>query len=188
MSHTARRTAVVTLVAGGIVVLALALWKLRLVVGLLFAAAIIAAAMRPGVEWLYRRRVPRVAGVLLHYVALVALVAAALWLIVPRALDQVDTALSPGGKQHIARVAAHSHGIKHDILTALQSRLQHLPKASHFIGPAASAGKKAVEIGIASSSRSPRRRTGSSNATGSSTSSPASCRDPSARWCATPGS
>lgn len=148
MSHTARRTAVVTLVAGGIVVLALALWKLRLVVGLLFAAAIIAAAMRPGVEWLYRRRVPRVAGVLLHYVALVALVAAALWLIVPRALDQVDTALSPGGKQHIARVAAHSHGIKHDILTALQSRLQHLPKASHFIGPAASAGKKAVEIGI----------------------------------------
>ncbi len=148
MNQTARRAAVATLVAGGIVVLALALWKLRLVVALLFAAAIIAAAMRPGVEWLYRRRIPRVVGVLLHYAVLLAIVAGALWLIVPRALDQVDTALSPSGKQHIAHVAAHSHGIKHDVLTALQKRLQHLPKASHFVGPAASAGKKAFEVGI----------------------------------------
>jgi predicted PurR-regulated permease PerM len=89
-----------------------------------------------------------VAGELLHYAEILALVAGALWLIVPRALDQVDTALSASGKQHIAHVAAHSHGIKHDVLTALQRRLQHLPKASHFIGPAASAGRKAVEVGI----------------------------------------
>ena len=34
MSPTARRAAITTLVAGGIVVLALALWKLRLVLGL----------------------------------------------------------------------------------------------------------------------------------------------------------
>jgi predicted PurR-regulated permease PerM len=148
VGQTARRAAVTTLVAGGIVVLALALWKLRLVVGLLFAAAIIAAAMRPGVEWLHRRRVPRVAGVLLHYAALLAVVAGALWLIVPRALDQVDMALSPSGKQHIAQVAAHSHGIKHDVLTALQKRLRHLPKASDLVGPATSAGRKAVEVGI----------------------------------------
>jgi predicted PurR-regulated permease PerM len=89
-----------------------------------------------------------VAGVLLHYAALLAILAGALWLVVPRALDQVDTALSPSGKQQIAHAAAHSTGIKHQVLTALQKRLQHLPKASHLIGPAASAGEKAVEIGI----------------------------------------
>ena len=30
---------------------------------------IIAAAMRPGVDWLRRRRIPRGAGVLIHYFA-----------------------------------------------------------------------------------------------------------------------
>src|SRR3954471_15124246 len=38
MPEPARRAAVITLVAGGIVVVALALWKLRLVLGLLFFA------------------------------------------------------------------------------------------------------------------------------------------------------
>ena len=50
MSETAKRAALATLVVGGVVVLALALWKLRLVVALLFLAFILAAAMRPGVE------------------------------------------------------------------------------------------------------------------------------------------
>jgi predicted PurR-regulated permease PerM len=40
-------------------VFALALWKLRLGFALLFFALIIAAAMRPGIEWLARHRVPR---------------------------------------------------------------------------------------------------------------------------------
>ena len=93
----ARRAALTTLVVLGIVVAALALWKIRLVIALLFSAVIIAAAMRPGVEWLHRRRIPRAAGVLLHYGLLLALIAGALWLIVPQALDQVTTALSPSG-------------------------------------------------------------------------------------------
>jgi len=67
---TARRTAITTLVAGGIIVLALALWKLRLVVALLFFAIIIASAMRPSIDWLARHRIPRPAGVALHYLAL----------------------------------------------------------------------------------------------------------------------
>jgi predicted PurR-regulated permease PerM len=144
----ARRTAVKTLVVIGIVVVALALWKIRLVVALLFAAVIIAAAMRPGVEWLHRRHVPRVAGVLLHYAALLAILAGALWLVVPKALTQVDTALSASGKQQIAHAAAHSHGLKHQVLAALQRHLQHLPKASHLVGPATTAGMKAFEVAI----------------------------------------
>jgi predicted PurR-regulated permease PerM len=150
VGHVARRTAVVTLVAGGIVVLALAVWKLRLVVGLLFAAAIIAAAMRPGIEWLRRHHVPRPAGLALHYLAFLGAIALALSFAVPRALDQVDTALSPRGKQEIAHAARTSTGIKHDILTAVQKRLRHLPTKSELAKPAAEIGMKAfaVVIGI----------------------------------------
>src|SRR5579864_2677995 len=94
MSGTARRAATATLVAGSIVVAALALWKIRAVIALLFLGFIIAAAMRPGVERLNRSwRVPRSAGVLLHYLALLGAVALVLWLIVPRAITQVEQAV-----------------------------------------------------------------------------------------------
>jgi predicted PurR-regulated permease PerM len=149
MGFAARRAGVVTLVALGIVVAALALWKLRLVVGLLFFAVVIAAAIRPGVDWLASRRVPRAIGLLLHYAVLIGLVAAALAFAVPRALDQVDTALSPHGKAQIAREAKHSTGIKHDVLSSLQKQLKHLPKRSQLIRPAAKIGFRAFEVLIA---------------------------------------
>jgi predicted PurR-regulated permease PerM len=145
---TARRAAIATLVAGGIVVAALALWKLRLVVALLFSAAIIAAAIRPGVEWLAARHVPRLVGLLLHYLLLVALIAGAIWIAAPRALDQVNRALSPSGKAALARQAHNSTGVKHDVLTALQKRLKHLPARSQLFKPAEQAGVKAFEIMI----------------------------------------
>src|ERR1051326_515425 len=50
----ARRAMIVTAVAVGVVVFALALWKLRLIVTLLFVGITWAAAMRPGVDWLRR--------------------------------------------------------------------------------------------------------------------------------------
>ena len=56
MNETAKRAALATLVVGGIVVLALALWQLRLLAALLFFAFILAAAMRPTVEKLRRVR------------------------------------------------------------------------------------------------------------------------------------
>ncbi len=63
MRETARRAFVASLVIGGVVVGALVLWKLRLLLALLFLAFIIAAAMRPGVEALRRRGVPRGLGI-----------------------------------------------------------------------------------------------------------------------------
>ncbi len=75
MSETAKRAALATLVVGGIVVLALALWQLRLLVALLFLAFILAAAMRPTVEVLARRGIPRPAGIALHYLVLLGLIA-----------------------------------------------------------------------------------------------------------------
>jgi predicted PurR-regulated permease PerM len=150
MVDTARRAAVVTLVAGGIVVVALALWKLRLVLGLLFFAFIIAAAMRPGIDWLARRRIPRGAGLAVHYLLIAGILAAGIAFAAPRALDQVDHALSPSGKAQIARATKNSSGVKHQVLVALQKRLNHLPKRNELIKPATQAGVKAFEamIGI----------------------------------------
>jgi len=148
VSHTARRAAITTLVAGGIVVLALALWKLRLVLAMLFFAAIIAAAIRPGIDWLARRRVPRGVGLALHYLVLIGVIALGLSFVVPRALDQVDTALSPNGKAAIARAAKNSTGIKHEVLTGLQKRLRNLPKGSQLVKPAEQIGLKAFEVVI----------------------------------------
>jgi predicted PurR-regulated permease PerM len=148
MGTVARRTAVITLVVIAIVVTALALWKLRLVVALLFSAMIIAAAMRPGIDWLEQRRVPRAAGLALHYLVLIGMIAAALTFAVPRALDQVNHALSPSGKAEIAHAAKTSTGVKHQVLTALQTRLQHLPRKSELIKPITRIGPTAFEVVI----------------------------------------
>jgi predicted PurR-regulated permease PerM len=146
MALVARRTAVVTLVAGGIIVVALALWKIRLVLALLFFAFIIAAAIRPSIEWLARHRVPKGFGLALHYGALLAAIAIGLAFAVPAARDQVDHALSPSGKAEIAHAARTSHGVKHQVLVALQKRLQHMPKRSDLIRPIAQVGMKAFEV------------------------------------------
>ena len=54
MAETARRTFVATVVAVGVVVLALVLWKLRVLLALVFLAFIIAAAIRPAVDAMAR--------------------------------------------------------------------------------------------------------------------------------------
>jgi predicted PurR-regulated permease PerM len=148
MAETAKRTAIITIVAVAIVIGALALWKLRLVVGLLFSAMIIAAAIRPSIDWLARKRVPRPAGLALHYLVLVGAIAIGLAFAVPAARHQVDHALSPSGKAEIARATRNSTGVKHQVLAALQKRLQHLPKRSEIVKPATQIGVKAFEIFI----------------------------------------
>ena len=108
MGTTAKRAAVATLVAGGILVLALALWKVKVVIALFFLGMIIAAAMRPGIDWLQRHaRIPRGLGVLIHFAALAGLVALFLWLIVPPAISQVQQAIGGSALHH---EAVHSSG------------------------------------------------------------------------------
>ena len=75
MADTARRTFVITLVVLGVVVCALALWKVKIVLALVFLGLILAAAMRPGVDRLAERKVPRPLGVALHYLAIAAALA-----------------------------------------------------------------------------------------------------------------
>jgi predicted PurR-regulated permease PerM len=144
MSTTAKKAAVATLVAGGIIVLALALWKVKVVIALFFLGIIIAAAMRPGVEWLHRRAgIPRSVGVLVHFVALAGAIALFLWLIVPPAIDQVQQAI---GSTSIHHEATHSTGFKHEILSGIDKRLRKLPSGSALVHPALTVTKTAFEV------------------------------------------
>jgi predicted PurR-regulated permease PerM len=143
MAETARRTAVATLIVIGLVATALALWKLKLILALLFLGFTIAAAMRPAVEWLRAHRVPRAVGILLHFAVLAALVGLLLWLIVPRAVGQVQTAIGA-----LPDAAKHSSGFKHQVLSGLERRLRTLPSGSAIVHPALTASVKAFEVVI----------------------------------------
>ncbi|HEY2354841.1 MAG TPA: AI-2E family transporter [Gaiellaceae bacterium] len=146
---TARRAAIATIVVISIVLVALALWKLRVLIALMFIGFVIASAMRPSVDWLYRRaRVPRTLGVLLHYVLFFAAVGLFLYLVVPIAITQVHNAIGPvptdPAKLHHA--ATHSHGLRHAILSAIDKRLRQLPSGAGLLHPAIDATKTAFEV------------------------------------------
>ena len=131
------------------VVLALALWKLRVVIALLFLAFIIAAAMRPSVEWLRRYRVPRGIGILAHYVALVGAIGLLIWFVVPSAIDQIQEAVPTTSE--LREQARESSGIKQRFLLGLEERLQDiqledLPSASEVISRAADVTVTAFEV------------------------------------------
>ena len=150
MTGTARRAATATIVAVSIIVLALALWKLRLVIALLFLGFVIASAMRPSVEWLNRRaHVPRGVSVVLHYLGFAAAIGLFLYLVVPTAITQVDRAIGgnvPTSKQALHHAAVHSHGIRHEILNALDKRLRQLPSGAGLLHPAITVTRTLFEI------------------------------------------
>jgi predicted PurR-regulated permease PerM len=152
MGETARKAFVATLVAVTVVALALALWKLKIVIALVFLGFIVAAAMRPGVDRLAEHRVPRPLGVALHYLALVGAVGVLLWLAVPRAIDQVNEAIGgvPTSQQELKEKARHSTGIKHQFFVGLQKRLKKLPSAGSIVHRSVTIGTKALEaiVGI----------------------------------------
>jgi predicted PurR-regulated permease PerM len=150
MTETARKAFVITLVAVGVIVLALALWKLRLVVALVFAGFIIAAAMRPTIDALHRHRVPRAVGLTLHYAVFAGLIALALWFAVPRALNQVTGAIEnlPQTRRAIGVEAKQSSGIKQDILLSLQRRLKEVPSGHALFTTLKTIGMTAFEIGV----------------------------------------
>jgi predicted PurR-regulated permease PerM len=149
MSDTARKALVAALVVGGVVVLALALWKLRVVIALLFFAFTIAAAMRPGVDWLRRQRIPRGIGVLLHYLALVAAVGLLIWFVVPSAIEQIQEAVPTTSE--LRQQARESTGLKQRVLLGLEQRLEDvrledLPSASDVLSRAADITRSAFEV------------------------------------------
>jgi predicted PurR-regulated permease PerM len=139
VSETARRALVATLVVVGVVVGVLALWELRILLALLFLAFTIAAAMRPGVEALRRRGIPRGAGVLLHYAALFGLLAVLLWAVVPRAVTQVQEAIGD---------SENETGIKGELLGWLDRRLERLPQPEQLVDMGLEITLVGVEIAV----------------------------------------
>ena len=151
MQDTARKALVAALIVVAVVAVALALWKLRIVIALLFLALIIAAAMRPSVEWLARYRIPRGVAILAHYAVLAGAIAVLLWAIVPRAIDQVDEALGgiPTSSSELQRETQQSTGFKHEILKRVQQGLDDLPSGSDLLDPAISITFTAFEVLVA---------------------------------------
>ena len=150
MKETAQRAALATLVAGGIVVLALAVWQLKLVAALLFLAFILAAAMRPTVDRLAARRIPRGVGIALHYVVLIGLSPAfSGWSC--RGRSTRSTTHWAGSRRRAPTSAsrhAQSTGIKHDILVGLQRRLDELPSGDQLVDPAVEVTRLVFEVGL----------------------------------------
>jgi predicted PurR-regulated permease PerM len=145
MRETARRAFVAAVVIVAVVVGALALWKLKLLITLLFLAFIIAAAMRPGIEALRRRRVPRGVGIALHYFGLFGLLALLLWAVVPRAINQISDAIR---NLELDEEAEESSGWRREVLTGVQSWLEDLPSGSRLVDPALEFGLLGFEIAI----------------------------------------
>jgi predicted PurR-regulated permease PerM len=148
MQETARKAFIASLIFVAVVAAALALWKLRIVLALLFLAFIIAASMRPSVEWLARRRIPRGLGILVHYGVLAGLIGLLLWAIVPRAIDQVDNALGgiPTSSSELERQANQSTGFKHEILVRVQDGLDELPSGAELVDSSLSLTFTAFEV------------------------------------------
>ena len=150
MGGTARRAATTTLVAVSIIVASLALWKLRIVIALLFLGFVVASAMRPSVDWLNRRaRVPKSAGVVLHYLGFLAAIGLFLYLVVPVAITQIDHTIGgqlPTSQAELHHAAVHSHGVRHEILTAIDKRLRQLPSGTSLLHPAITVTKTLFEI------------------------------------------
>jgi predicted PurR-regulated permease PerM len=105
--------------------------------------------MRPTVEGLHRRaHVPRSVGVVLHYLGLLAAIGLFLYLIVPVAITQIDHAIGtvPTSQSQLHHAAVHSHGIRHEILSAVDKRLRQLPSGTSLLHPAITVTRTVLEI------------------------------------------
>jgi predicted PurR-regulated permease PerM len=144
----ARRVLVSSLVLLLLVILALAVWKIRLVILLFLLAVVIASAMRPGVETMRQHGIPRGLGIAVHYGALAALVGVLLLFAVPRALSEVQGAISslPETRSEIHEEASESTGLRHDFLTGIERRLAELPSREKLVEPGVEVTRGAIEV------------------------------------------
>jgi len=143
---TARTALVVSLIGVLVVVAARGVWALRVVLALLFLSFVFAAAIRPGVEALRRRGVPRVGGITAHYLAAAGVLALLIWFAVPRALQQVREALGDSPSETIQHAARSSGGVKGVILRGLESALNAIPAPDDLVGPVLNAANRMFHI------------------------------------------
>ena len=140
------RVAKATAAALAVAALAFGIWQVRSVLILLLLALTLAAAIRPGVEWLGRHRVPESVAILLHFLVVGGAVALLVWLAVPPALHQIGHAL---GQSAIEPSTGHATGARERVLTWLQQHLHQLPTGTQLLHPVATYGHKAGEAVVA---------------------------------------
>jgi predicted PurR-regulated permease PerM len=142
----ARTAFVVSLIGVSVVVAARGLWALRVVLALLFLAFIFSAAIRPGVEAMRRRGIPRIGGLSVYYMGAAGVVALLIWFAVPRALQQVRDALGESPTETVHRAAHHTGGVKGVILRGLESLLNAIPAPDDLVGPVLNAANRMFHI------------------------------------------
>ena len=141
------RVAKATAAALAVAALAFGIWQVRSVLILLLLALTLAAAIRPGVEWLGRHHVPEEVAILLHFLVVGGAVALFVWLAVPPALHQIGHAL---GQNAIAGVrSGQAAGVRDRVLTWLQQHLHQLPSGTELLHPVATYGQRAGEAVVA---------------------------------------
>jgi predicted PurR-regulated permease PerM len=137
------RVAKATAAALAVAALAFGLWQVRTVLILLLLALTFAAAIRPGVEWLERHRVPQSLAIFIHFLVLGGVLGIFIWLAVPPAVHQIAHALGPNAGH------AHAPGVGDRALMWLQQHLHRLPSGAALVHPVATYGHKAGEAVVA---------------------------------------
>jgi predicted PurR-regulated permease PerM len=88
---TTRQVVWGTLVVVGVALLFWLLLRFYSVILILFIAIVVSTAIRPLVQWLYNRGVPRPAGIIAVYLGLLLLLAGFVWLVAPIIIEQIAT-------------------------------------------------------------------------------------------------
>jgi predicted PurR-regulated permease PerM len=141
------RVAKATAAALAVGAVAIGIWQVRSVLILLLLALTLAAAIRPGVEWLGRHHVPESVAILLHFVVVGGAVGLLVWLAVPPALHQIGHALDQNaiGGAHTGQAT----GVRDHVLSWLEQHLRRLPTGTEILHPVATYGHKAGEAFVA---------------------------------------
>lgn len=69
-------------------------YQLRGVILLVFISIILMSALNPGIDWLEKRRLPRVVGILIFYVMIVAFVSGVVAVLIPPLIEQTSRLVS----------------------------------------------------------------------------------------------
>jgi len=114
------------------------LYRLRTLIFLLFAAIVIGIAIRPAVEWLQRRGISRVMGIIIIYLLIASLVIGFLALTLPLIADQT-TQLSRNLPQYYAEIRGALVGSDNRLLQNIGLRIPSQPTLFLTRGPSTEA-------------------------------------------------
>ena len=138
-----RRMLLANLVVLGVVVCFALLFRFAAALFILFVGVSLGMAVKPGVEWLRRRGVPRWAGALAVYAALGGMGAGVLTLAVPVVAEQTATL--------VARAPHHFERLRTELLSSESHTLQriawYLPSAAERSGTPAIDVKSVLDTG-----------------------------------------